>query len=203
MLPWKGSTQTVTTSTGGGPTGEAMGRTRSLDTPAGPPARSREEGVTLMEVVLSATLLLVVLVPSTVLLQTSSSLLSVNKAKVVAANLASGQLEADRAAADGAPWTGTPAVPDLPTPVSPVQVPTGGGSYTVSQVAGWCAESTNGAGTTWTTYTGLPAGNPPAYTVTVTVGWPVGSHDVSAAETLTTPPGVSAPDNSGSTSCPS
>lgn len=158
-----------------------------------------ECGFSLIEVLLAGSLLLGVLVPSAALLGTSDKILSLNRDKVVAANIAAGQLEADRAAA-AQPWNA--GAPVLPTPASPEQVSAGGLSYAVSQVGGWCAESSSGGTTTWTTYANASSQNPPAYTVTVTVSWLGDLHSVSASETLTTYTGVIAP-SSSTGSCPS
>lgn len=158
----------------------------------------RESGVSLVEVVLAGALLMTVLMPSAALLRNSDSVLGLNKAKVVAANLAGGQLEADRAAADDGTWSSD--VPSLATPSSSVQVPNGGETYAVSQVSGWCAEDSSG---TWTNYTSNdppPSTSPAAYLVKVTVSWLGGTQSVWAAATLTTPSSVTAP---ASGTCPS
>jgi len=159
---------------------------------------AREAGLSLVEVVLAGALLLTVLVPSAALLRNSDSVLSLNKAKVVAANLASGQLETDRAAADNGQWTSQ--VPPIPTPASSVQVPTGGETYALSQAGGWCAENSSG---TWAGYSPAnpaPAGSTPAYLVRVTVSWLAGTESLSASATLTTPSSVTTP---SSGTCPS
>ncbi|GEM_PF-1859505 len=158
-------------------------------------APQRECGFSLIEVLLAGSLLLGVLVPSAALLGTSDNVLSLNRAKVVAANLAAGQLEADRAAADNATWTSN--APQLPTPSS-TSVPSGGELYSVAQGAGWCAESSNGSGD-WTNYSSRTTADPPAYLVNVTVSWLDGRQSVSASETLTTPLSVTPPSTG---SCP-
>lgn len=197
---WTGSEPRVSSCEGGASTSSApMSKRPGLGESPRRESPRRESGFTLIEVVLSGALVLGVLVPSAALLGTSDQVLSLNRDKVVAANIAAGQLEADRAAA-AQPWSA--GAPVLPTPASPQQVPTGGVSYTVTQAGAWCAESTNAGTTTWTTYTSPSSQNPPAYTVTVTVSWLGGLHSVSASETLTTYTGVTAP-SSSTGSCPS
>jgi len=172
----------------------------------------------LMEVIVSTLMLMIVLLPSVSLLQASNAVISLNRSKVVAANLASSQLELDRAAADSEGWTGScncgteacECLPFLPPPASPVEVPAGGEPYTVTQDGGWCDEKYEGSSWVWTSYDDgdVPADpdNPPAFAVTVTVSWLGGSESVSAAETLLTPQGVTPPPETGSgpwTTCPS
>jgi len=167
--------------------------------------KETEHGFSLAEVILASALLLVVLLPSAALLQSSDSALSLSRAKVVAANLAAGQLEVDRATADNlstwapdtSPCDSSVWAPCLSAPTSPVNVPSGGESYAVVQTSGWCAESpSTGA---WANYSSTNSYDPPAYRVRVTVSWLGGSQGVSASETLTTPMSATPP---SSGTCP-
>ncbi len=139
-------------------------------------------------------LLLVVLLPSAMILSVSTKALSVDQAKVVASNLASGVLEQDRAAADSAPWCTFPTPPSAPvcqepprpslTTLSPQRV--NGITFTFTRAAGWCAESTSSLGiTTWSDYSSLP-GEPQAYAEYVTVSW-LGTYSLSAGQVFTSP----------------
>lgn len=157
-----------------------------------------ESGFGLLEVVIAGALLMLVLIPAAGVLYTSETALATNRSKVVAANVANGVLETDRAIADQETWSGS--APSLPVPAS--QVTASRVSYTVDQSAGWCAESA-GKAATWGSYspTSTMAGQP-AYAVQVTVYW--GDKQAPSTEAfgelLTTPPGVTPP--ASSTSCP-
>jgi len=139
-------------------------------------------------------LLLVILLPSAMVLSVSSKALSVDQARVVASNLASGVLEQDRAAADSAPWCTFPAPPATPvceaspqpslTTLSPQKV--NGVTFTFTRAVGWCAESMSSQGvTTWSDYAALP-GEPQAYAEYITVSWH-GTHSLSAGQVFTSP----------------
>ncbi|MDA8071370.1 MAG: hypothetical protein M0Z82_07125 [Actinomycetota bacterium] len=142
--------------------------------------------------VIAGVLLMLVLIPAAGVLYTSETALATNRSKVVAANLANGVLETDRAIADQETWSGS--APSLPVPAS--HVTASRVSYTVDQSAGWCAESTTGSTASWGTYssTSTTAGQP-AYAVQVTVSWgdKQAPSTVAFGELLTTPPGVTPP----------
>lgn len=153
-------------------------------------------GFSLVEVLVALALLLIVLVPSASLVLTTGKTASGNRSRIVAANLAAGCLEQDRAVEDAAA-TFPVAASSLPA------CPDGGGgaTYAVSQRTGWCREG-DGSGTwTWGSYTGYAPGsdNPPAYGAAVTVTWN-GGHSLQAATVFTTPVDASLPTSSAS--CP-
>lgn len=137
-----------------------------------------------------------VLLPSASLVLTTGKTASGNRSRIVAANLASGCLEQDRAVEDAA-TTFPVAASSLPA------CPTGGGgaTYTISQRTGWCAESDATGTWVWADYTSYSQGadDPPAYAALVTVGWN-GGHSLAAGTVFTTPFAVSIP--TSSTSCP-
>ena len=155
-------------------------------------------GFALLEVVVAAVVLMVILVPTAYLMSSSGALLTANRSRTVAVDLASSQLEEDRSVADSETWATSPFAPSLPSPTSPQTV--GDTRYTATQTKGWCQESTAGD---WGNYSdSAPPTNPPAaYGILVTVSWQGGS--VSAATTLMTPVSQlsSVPDTS-SNSCP-
>jgi type II secretory pathway pseudopilin PulG len=146
------------------------------------PSKRTDEGFTLLEVVVAGVIMILVLVPSAMLLSTSAKVLGVTQAKIVAANVATGVLEEDRAVADSVTWSGAPA-PSLPVPTSPTTV--NGVKFSVSQSGGWCALSAGA----WGDYASAPSA-PPAYGVLVTVSWLSGAHSITAGEALTTPVAV-------------
>ncbi|MHB1712580.1 MAG: hypothetical protein ACYCV7_14480 [Acidimicrobiales bacterium] len=154
-----------------------------------------EEGQSLIEVVIALAVLVVVLVPALLLVTSSTKVVYNNQFKVTAANLANGQLEADRtqAVASGLP---------LPTPPSPHSI--GSESYVISQQSGWCAPpiTVDGVTTQWGPYS--QGKWPYAYGVTVTVTWKGDPAGVQAAGVLTTPPGMFPPGTfpPTTTSCP-
>src|ERR1035437_426886 len=76
-----------------------------------------DAGVSLIEVMVAITVLVIVLVPALLLVTRSTRAVYNNQFKVTAASLASGQLEADRALAVGR---------TLPTPASPPPQAIGG-----------------------------------------------------------------------------
>ncbi|HXX89119.1 MAG TPA: hypothetical protein VEI83_02705 [Acidimicrobiales bacterium] len=146
-----------------------------------------EIGFTLVEVVVAGTIMIMVLVPSAMLLSSSARVLSVTQAKIVAANLAAGVLDEDRALAGTSSWTGSPVAPTLPAPATPTTV--NGIAFTVTQAAGWCTLAA-GSGS-WSGYA-TPPTPPAAYGILVTVKWLSGSHWVTSGETLATPGVVAA-----------
>lgn len=155
-------------------------------------AAKRLDGFSLVEVVIAIAVLMLAIVPSAALLVTSNQVVATNGAAVVAANLAAGCLEQDRAVED--------AAVSFPDTAGTLPVcPTGGGgaSYHLTQTAGWCQESTSG---TWGDYSGYVAGTdaPPAYGLLVTVAW--SGHHESAGQIVTSPLTASIP--ASSTSCP-
>jgi prepilin-type N-terminal cleavage/methylation domain-containing protein len=152
----------------------------------------RDEGFTLIEVVVASVVLLIVLVPGMWLLATSSSYVSQSKNKVAAANLASGLLEQDRASADAQTWTSN--APTL-TDTSASSVTVTGTPFSVEQTGGWCAESSGG----WASYSSAPS-TPAAYGVLATVTWQSGQQSLQVGTVLPTPAtGVTAP---SSGTCP-
>lgn len=155
-----------------------------------------EAGFSLVEVLVALTLLMIALLPSASLVLTTGKTASGNRSRIVAANLAAGCLEQDRAVEDAA---STFPVPPAALPACP----TGGGgaSYTVGQSAGWCREHDASGSWTWSAYSSYAQGtdNPPAYTAVVTVTWD-GGRSLQAATVFTTP--VSAPVPTSSASCP-
>ena len=163
-----------------------------------------EGGFTLVEVVVAGLILVTVLIPSAMLMSNSTTVLTVNQAKLVAANLASGALDEDRALADVAGWSGSTVIaPALPT--TAVTSTVNGVAFTVTPHLGWCA-LTSGS---WGDYSTATAG-PPAYAVLVVVTW-LGSHVLTEGETLTTPTTVvnqgvgntgGAPSSSSPAPCP-
>jgi type II secretory pathway pseudopilin PulG len=183
-------------------------------------ARSRpvdERGFTLIEVIVAGVLLLVILLPSALILSTSTKVLSINQTKVVAANLLNGVLEQDRSASDSAPWCAAPAAPacqGVTTPAAPTlttltAILVNGVNYTFQRSVGWCAPATLNGTTFWTTFPNPPTGTssypnePPAYAEYVTVTWR--SQSISSGQVFTTPAAVEGmSDNrpTSSTSCP-
>lgn len=141
--------------------------------------RAHDGGFTLVEVIVAGVIMVMVLVPSAILLSSSAKVLTITQAKIVAANLAGGVLDEDRAVAGASVWAGTPVAPTLPTPsVNTVN----GVTFSVSQTKGWCALS-SGA---WANYVAAPAA-PPAYGILVQVSWLGGAHSVTAGAALSTP----------------
>ena len=145
-----------------------------------------DAGVSLIEVMVAITVLVIVLVPALLLVTRSTRAVYNNQFKVTAASLASGQLEADRALAVGR---------TLPTPASsPPQAiggPTiGSETYSITQTAGWCVPPTASNGS-WASFTST--GSSYAYGVVVKVTWKEDSTGVQVAGVLTTPQGMFAP----------
>lgn len=150
---------------------------------------SHEQGFTLIEVVVATMVLLVILVPTAYVISTSDTLLTTNRSKTVAVNLATSQLDEDRSVADAQTWSttacssapsGVCAAPDLPAVTASRSV--GDTVYATSQSVGWCAEK--GISGPWANYTSSPT-NPAGYGVLVKVSWEGGS--VSAGTVLMTP----------------
>jgi type II secretory pathway pseudopilin PulG len=151
---------------------------------AAPRRCALEQGFTLVEVIVAGVIMLTVLLPTAMLMSSSTKALSLNQTKVVAANLASGVLEEARAAADSQTWSGTPVSPNLPAPQAPG--PINGVTYTVTEQSGWCAPATVNGVSAWADYASMPS-SPPAYGVLVTVTWLGASHVLTFGEVLTTP----------------
>src|SRR5579872_2221769 len=102
-------------------------------------AGAADAGFTLIEVLVAAMVLLLVLVPVSLALLTQTGQVNENGFQVEAAQLAAGQLESDRTMADNSSWSGSPPVPSLPTPTTPVTVNVTGKtsvSYTVTASRG-------------------------------------------------------------------
>jgi type II secretory pathway pseudopilin PulG len=158
-----------------------------------------DRGQSLVEVVIALSVLVVVLVPALLLVTSSTKVVYNNQFKVTAANLANGQLEADRNHAVAK--IGLPPVVPLPSPTTPQLV--GSESYAISQQAGWCQPSNARPGV-WTTYA---SGTAFAYGVLVTVTWPghagtPAAGSVQVAGILTTPGGTSPPSSPSPPLCP-
>jgi prepilin-type N-terminal cleavage/methylation domain-containing protein len=166
-------------------------------------AGAADAGFTLIEVLVAATVLLLVLVPVSLALLTQTGQVNENGFQVEAAQLAAGQLESDRTTADNSSWSGSPPVPSLPTPATPVTVNVAGKtsvSYTVTASRGWCMQS----GSTWTTTAGantIPSGTAVAYKDVVTVKW-TGGKVVSAQVFQIPSTSIGSPPTTATT-CPS
>ncbi len=156
---------------------------------------SPQEGFTLVEVVVATVILIIILVPTAYLLSSSTSLITTNRSKTVAVNLASSQLEEDRDVVDAETWTTGPLAPTLPAVTASQTV--GQTVYKMSQSVGWCAE--NGTVGPWGTYSTKPT-NPAGYGVLVTVTWQGGS--VSEGTVLMTPNAQLSNVPTSSTGCP-
>jgi len=150
--------------------------------PVAPSRPGDEGGFTLIEVVVAGVVMMTVLIPCAMLLSSSAKVLTITQAKIVAANLASGILDEDRAVADAKTWSGTPTAPVVPAPSSTT---VNGVAFSVSQATGWCTLS-SGA---WASYAPAPS-TPLAYGILVTVTWMHDAHSVTAGATLTTPTSV-------------
>jgi len=139
---------------------------------------SREEGQSLVEVLVALSVLMVVLVPALFLVTGSTKVVYNNQFEVAAANLANGQLETDR--------NQVVALQTLPPPPPTSPVTVGSESYTITQQTGWCSAPTSSR--QWGVYT---LGAPYAYAVLVTVTWnqqhPM---EVQVSGVLTTPVGA-------------
>ncbi len=131
--------------------------------------------------------LIIVLVPALLLVTRSTQAVYNSQFKVAAANLANGQLEADRNLSVAQQTV------SLTAPTTPVMV--GSESYTISQQSGWCTPPTVTGGT-WTSYTSGPSYS---YGVKVTVTWKEDQTGVQVAGVLTTPSGLAA---TTGTTCP-
>jgi type II secretory pathway pseudopilin PulG len=141
----------------------------------------------MIEVVAAIAVLIIVLVPALLLVTKSTKTVYNNQFKVTAANLANGQLEADRNQSVAQQTT------SLTAPATPVTV--GTETYTISQQSGWCTPPIV-AGGNWTTYT---SGTSYSYGVKVTVTWKEDQTGVQVAGVLTTPSGTAA---TTGTTCP-
>jgi type II secretory pathway pseudopilin PulG len=139
-------------------------------------------GFTLVEVIVAGVIMVMVLVPSAMLLSSSAKVLTVTQSKIVAANLAAGVLDEDRALADAKAWSGSPIAPTLPAPAASS---VNGVAFGVTRTTGWCTL----AGGVWTSYASVPT-TPVAYGVLVTVTWLAQAHSLSAGAVLTTPGAV-------------
>ncbi|HEV3265916.1 MAG TPA: hypothetical protein VG014_10350 [Acidimicrobiales bacterium] len=149
--------------------------------------RHTEDGQSLIEVVAAISVLIVILVPALLLVSRSTQGVYNSQYKVTAANLANGQLEADRN------QSVSQQTVTLTTPTTPVTV--GSESYTISQLSGWCTAPVV-AGGAWTSYT---SGSSYSYGVKVTVTWKEDQTGVQVAGVLTTPSGMAA---ATGTTCP-
>src|SRR5579884_4109988 len=135
---------------------------------------SRQDGLSMLEVVIAAAILVVVLVPASSLLTSSSGFVTKAKAQVEAAHLASGLLEQDRASAvSSGYWPAS--TPDL-ADTTAVDQSVGSLTFSLTQVGGWCFE----VGGTWGTAT--EGATETGYGVRATVSWQAGTQSV----TLTT-----------------
>jgi len=141
--------------------------------------------VSLIEVMVAITVLVVVLVPALLLVTRSARVVYNQQFKVTAANLANGQLEADRASA-----VGRTLPPTASSPPQAIGTPTiGSETYSITQTAGWCVPPT--ASNPWAPFTS--GGISYAYGVVVKVTWKEDSSGVQVAGVLTTPQGMFAP----------
>jgi type II secretory pathway pseudopilin PulG len=145
-----------------------------------------EAGQSLTEVMVAITVLVVVLVPALLLVTRSTNVVYNNQFKVTAANLANGQLEADRASA-----VGRTLPPPASSPPQAIGTPTiGSETYSITQTAGWCVPPTASNGS-WAPFTST--GSSYAYGVVVKVTWKEDSSGVQVAGVFTTPQGMFAP----------
>lgn len=149
----------------------------------------REDGQSLVEVLVALVLLVAVLVPALFLVTGSTRVVYNNQFKVTAANLANGQLESAR----------NLTVAQQVAPTTPLTftktVGTSSEVYTVVQTGGWCRTPT-AALTTWGNYSGS---QPYAFVVLVTASWKANPTGVQVSGVLTTPASASP---SVSPSCP-
>lgn len=163
-----------------------------------PDPSPHQEGFTLIEVIVASVILLVVLVPTAALLNSSSGFVTQAKAQTEAAHLASGLLEQDRASA-AAPGYWPDDEPSL-VDTQAIDEKLGNLPFSVVQSGGWCAEVSG----EWESYS---SSDPPtgqteeAYGVKAEVRWQDGSQNVTLTTLLTTPATVSVPSNPP-TSCP-
>ena len=142
--------------------------------------------MSLIEVMVAITVLVVVLVPALLLVTRSTRVVYNQQFKVTAANLANGQLEADRASA-----VGRTLPPTASSPPQAIGTPTiGSETYSITQTAGWCVPPTASNGS-WAPFTS--GGISYAYGVVVKVTWKEDSSGVQVAGVLTTPQGMFAP----------
>lgn len=163
------------------------------------PSSDDEHGFTLVEVLVALVVMIAVLVPSALLLSTSTKVLTFSQAKWVASNLLGGVIEHDRAAAEAAGaasatgWSGSPIAPTLPSLSSQT---VNGVTFSFARTVGWCAEQTVNGVTNWgdfpnanTVVFGVINGNtvyqPAAYAEYVTVSWP--GHSLGSGQTFPTP----------------
>lgn len=153
----------------------------------------------MLEVMIASAVLVVVLVPATAMLSSSSGFITQAKAQVEAAHLAAGLLEQDRASAAAAGYwpSNEPSLVDTQATIESL----GNLPFSMQQSGGWCAEVAGA----WQSYT---SSYPPtdeitehAYGVQVQVSWQAGSQNVTLTTLLTTPATVSVPANPP-TSCP-
>lgn len=153
----------------------------------------------MIEVIFASAVLVVVLVPATATLTSSSGFITQVKAQVEAAHLAAGLLEEDRASAASALYWSNNEPGLIDTQATDETL--GNLPFTVQQSGGWCAEA-SGA---WQSYS---SSYPPtdeitehAYGVRAQVSWHMGGQSVTLTTLLTTPATVSVPSNPP-TSCP-
>lgn len=137
----------------------------------------REDGQSLVEVLVSLVVLVAVLVPALFLVTGSTRVVYNNQFKVTAANLANGQLETARNYV-----VAQQSVTTLPSPASPVKI--GSESYTIVQHGGWCSTPTTTTPTTWPNYT---SSQPYAFVVVETVTWKSNLTGIQVSGVLTTP----------------
>ncbi|MHB8438066.1 MAG: hypothetical protein ACYDD4_02740 [Acidimicrobiales bacterium] len=177
-----------------------------------------EEGVGLLDIIVGSAVLLIILVPASQLLDESATVVGTARSQAIAENIASGQIEQDRAT-----WTSTLAAPTYAsssacgTAYSPSTVvnstynlyltgcqTTSGMKFWIFQNGGWCVTSagnqlkTSGTGTVhmyWVEVMVAWGGSsPPSPTTVVSLG-----HDVVMTSALQTPNGYT---GSTSASCP-
>jgi type II secretory pathway pseudopilin PulG len=154
------------------------------------PSRCDEVGFTLVEVIVAGLIMVMVLVPSALLLSSSTKILTVTQSKIVAANLAAGALDEDRALADATAWS-VPASP-AGSPIAPVGLPgtttstVNGVAFTIEPTYGWC---TLKPALFWDAYGPTVPSTPLAYGIIVKVSW-YGGHKLSAGAVLSTPGAV-------------
>jgi type II secretory pathway pseudopilin PulG len=150
----------------------------------------REEGASLIEVLVALVVLVAVLVPALFLVSNSTKVVYNNQFKVTAANLANGQLETARNQVIAQQTVA------LTAPTTPRTI--GSESYKIVQQGGWCTTPT----TTVTTWGNSTSVQPYAFVDLVTVSWNGNPTGIQVSGVLTTPTGVAPTGNPALPACP-